>query len=142
MRNFATGLIADEARQNKPSEAKTPADFNVCEKLRPILTTLMGGAGFCALLSRALELAKAEVPWLGVLHVKADGSLEGTEKLHAQLDPDELFEGRVILLAQLLGLLVAFIGENLTLSLVREVRPKAPLDDLDFGKGENIEKRK
>ena len=142
MRNFAKRLIADEARGNKPAEAKMPVDFSACQKLRPNLATLMGGAGFCALLSRALALAKAEVPWLGVIHVKADGSLEGTEKLHAQLDPDELFEGRVLLLAQLLGLLVAFIGENLTLSLVREVWPKAPLDDLDFGKGEKIEKRK
>ena len=50
------------------------------------------------------------------MHVKADGSLEGVEEHHAQLDPDELFEGRVVLLAQLLGLLVAFIGENLTLA--------------------------
>ena len=57
------------------------------------------------------------------------------QELHAQLYPDEWFEGRVVLLAQLLGLMVAFIGENLTLRLVREVWPKAPLDDLDFGNG-------
>jgi hypothetical protein len=31
----------------------------------------------------------------------------------------------------LLGLLVAFIGENLTVRLLREVWPKVPLDDLD-----------
>ena len=124
MRNFAKRLIADEARGNKPSATKAPADFRACEKLRPHLATLMGNAGFRALLSRALALAQAEVPWLRAVHVKADGSLEGVEELHAQLDPDELFEGRVVLLAQLLGLLVAFIGENLTLRLVREVWPK------------------
>jgi len=39
----------------------------------------------------------------------------------------------VTLLAQLLGLLVTFIGEALTVRLVREVWPKVPLDDLDFG---------
>jgi hypothetical protein len=135
MRNFAKRLVADEARENKSPATKTPADFNACEKLRPKLATLMGNAGFHALLSRALALAKAEVPWLRAVHVKADGTLEGVDEQHAQLDPDELFECRVVLLAQLLGLLVAFIGENLTLRLVREVWPKAPLDGLDFGNG-------
>ena len=38
------------------------AVFLVCEKLRPHLAMLMGNAGFRALLSRALALAKAEVP--------------------------------------------------------------------------------
>ena len=67
------------------------------------------------------------------MHVKADGSLEGLDELGAQVDPDEIFEGCVVLLAQLLGLLVAFIGENLTLRLVREVWPKLSLNDLDLG---------
>jgi hypothetical protein len=141
-RNFAKRLIADEASGNKSSETKTPAAFHVVEKLRPHLVTLMGNGGFRALLSRALALASAEVPWLRAVHVKADGSLEGLEDLHAQLDPDEFFEGRVVLLAQLLGLLVAFIGENLTLVVVRDVWPKIPLNDLDFGNGGKNEKAK
>jgi hypothetical protein len=72
--------------------------------------------------------------------VKADGSLEGLEELNAKRNPDELFEGGVVLVAQLLGLLVAFIGETLTLRFVREVWPEVPLDDLDFGKGGKNEK--
>ena len=140
MRNFAERLMAYETDGNKPSATGTSAAFPVSDKLRPHLATLMGNGGFHALLSRALALANAEVPSLRAVHVKADGSLEGLEELHAQLDPDELFEGRVVLLAQLLGLLVAFIGENLTLRLVREVWPKVPLNDLDFGKGDKNEK--
>jgi hypothetical protein len=54
------------------------------------------------------------------------------EELHTQLDPAEFFEGSVVLLAQVLGLLVAFIGENLTVSLVREVWPKVSLNNLDL----------
>jgi len=97
----------------------------------------MGKAGFRALLSRALALANAEVPSLRAVRVNADGSLEGFEELYAQLPPEEFFEGRVVLLAQLLGLLVAFIGENLTLRLVREVWPKLPRpNDLDVSKGD------
>ena len=44
--------------------------------------------------------------------------------------------------AQLLGLLVTFIGEELTLRLVREVWPKLSPNNLDFGKGDNNEKPK
>ena len=133
MRDFAERLIAYETKGNKPSKTKTPTACLVCEKLRPHLATLMGNTGFRALLSRALALANAEIIWLRAVHVKADGSLEGLDELHAQLDPDEFFEGCVVLLAQLLGLLVAFIGENLTLRLVREVWPKLSLDDLNYG---------
>jgi hypothetical protein len=118
MRNFAKRLIADEAGGNR---------------LRPHLVVLMGNRGYHGLLSRALALAQAEVSWLRAVHVKADGTLEGVETHHAQLDPDELLEGRVVLLAQLIGLLVAFIGEPLTLRLAREVWPNAKLDELDFG---------
>ena len=102
----------------------------------------MGNGGFRALLSRALALANAEVPWLRAVHVKADGTLEGLEALHAQLDPAEFLEGRVVLLAQLLGLLVAFIGPSLTLRLVGEIWPQISLNDLDFGNGGKNEKSK
>jgi hypothetical protein len=142
MRDFAERLIAYETRGNKSSETKTPVAFLIDEKLRPHLATLMGKVGFRALLSRALVLTNAEVPWLRALHVNADSSLEGLDELDAQVDPKEIFEGRVVLLAQLLGLLVAFIGENLTLGLVREVWPKLSLNDFDFGKGYKNEKAK
>jgi len=132
MRNFARRLIVCEANGSKSIHTNAPEAFNVCEKLRPQLVTLMGNGGFGALLSRALALASVEVPWLRAVHVKPDGALGGLEKLPAQLDLDKFFEGRVVLLAQLFGLLVAFIGENLTLRLVREVWPKAPLNDLNL----------
>ena len=133
MRDFAERLIAYELRGNKSSETKTSAACLVGEKLRPHLATLMGNVGFRALLSRALARANADVPWLRAVHVKADGSFEGLDELGAQVDPDEFFEGCVVLLAQLLGLLAAFIGENLTLQLVRDVWPKLSLNNLDFG---------
>jgi hypothetical protein len=39
-------------------------------------------------------------------------------------------------------LMAAFIGEILTLLLIREVWPKIPLNDLDFGNGDKYEKAK
>ena len=143
MRTTAMRLIVHEARGNKPSVTKAVADFSTCEKLGPHLATLVGNGGYQALLSRALALAQAEVPWLRAVRVKADGTLEGVEQHHAQLGPDKFFEGRVVLFAQLLGLLVAFIGENLTLGLVREVWPNVKLDGLEFGtEGKKNAKRK
>lgn len=142
MRNFAGRLIAFEARRNESSTTKAQAPFQVCEILRPHLTILMGNAGFHALFLRALALARAQVPWLRTVHEKADGSLEGLAEAEAKLDPPEISEGGIVLVAQLLGLLVAFIGEKLTLRLVSEVWPKVPLDDLDFGSGDKNEKRK
>jgi hypothetical protein len=134
MRDLSQCLIAYETRGNKSSETKSPAACLVGEKLRPHLAALLGNVGFRALLSRALALANTDIPWLRAVHVKADGSFEGLDELEAQVDPEEIFEGCVVLLAQLLGLLAAFIGENLTLHLVREVWPKLSLKDLDFGK--------
>jgi len=133
MRDFAERLIAFETRGKKSSGTKTPAAFQVFEKLRPHLATLMGKGGFRALLARALALASADVLWLSALHVKADGSLEQLEDLKAQVDPKEIVEGCVVLVTELLGLLVAFIGDDLTLRLVREAWPKLPLNKLDFG---------
>jgi hypothetical protein len=127
-RDLAERLVACETKANKSSETRTLAAFLIGEKLRPNLATLVGNAGFRALLSRALALANAEVPWLRALHVKADGCFEGLDELEAQVDPDEIFEGGIVLLAQLLGLLVAFIGEDLTLRLVREIWPTLSLD--------------
>ena len=142
MRHFAAHLIAYEMSQNKSFKTKTPAAFLVVEKLRPDLANLMGNAGFRALLSRSLALANAEVPWLRAVHVKSVGSLEGLDELEAQVGPDEFLEGRVVLLAQLLGLMVVFIGESLTLRLVRDVWPRLSLNDLDFDKGDNNGKAK
>ena len=142
MRHFAKGLIVFETRENKSSANKIPAPFEVCEKLRPQLAALMGNGGFQALLARSLVLARAEITWLCAVEVRADGSLQGVEEQRMGLVPDEFLEGRIVLLAQLLGLLAAFIGENLTLRLVREAWPDVPLDDLNYGTGGKNEKTK
>ena len=142
MREFAERLIVCETT-GQPAEAKPFAAFNVCAQLRPHLTTLMGSAGFRALLSRALALASAEVPWLRALHVSADGSFNGLAELEARIASEKFAEDSIILPAQLLGLLAAFIGEDLTLRLVREVWPEASLNnDVNLENGDKNEKTK
>lgn len=136
MRDFAERLLAYDAKGKTSPKAKSQMAALVNERLRPHLATLMGGVGFRALLSRALVLAKAEIPWLRAAHVNVDGSLEGLDELAAHVGPDEFPKGCVVLLAQFLGLLVTFIGEELTLRLVRERWPKLPLNEFDFRKGD------
>jgi hypothetical protein len=63
--------------------------------------------------------------------------LEGWDKPEAQVKPKELTASGVVLVAQLLGLLVAFIGDNLTLRLVRDVWPTVSLEDLHFTQGDH-----
>ena len=64
--------------------------------------------------------------------------MEGFDSLETGIDPESIVEGRVIVVAQLIGLLVAFIGEKLTLQLVREVWPKLDTEDLNLKKGDRI----
>jgi hypothetical protein len=96
------------------------------------LATLVGNEAFRALLAHALALAEAEVPGLRFVRVKSDGKLEMSEEIRARVKTDQHFEGKVVLVAQLLGLLVAFIGEKITLRLVREGWPNVAFNDLEM----------
>jgi hypothetical protein len=142
LREFAVRLIAHEAKLNNSPQTGTLAGFLVSEKFRPHLATLMGTLGFRALVSRALALASAQVPWLHAVHVKSDGMLDGLDlpELEAQVSREKIAEGGAELIAQLLGLLVTFIGANLTLQLVCDIWPRVPLSDLNLAKGEENEK--
>ena len=140
MRSFSKHLIVSDALMNGPSAADRAAAFPVTDTLRPYLATLLGKGGVRALLARALALATLEVSWLRAVHVNAEGDLEGLAAVGALLDPNDFLEGRVVLLAQLLGLLVAFIGPGLTSRLVGEFWPQIPFQDRDFGKEQTDEK--
>jgi hypothetical protein len=135
MRDFAERIIALEMR-GKSSGTKIPAAFYVFEKLRPHLATFMGGTGFHALLSRALAVANAEDPVLRMVRVREDGSLAIWDEGEVPLAPAVMAEASVVLVAQLLGLMVAFIGEPLTRQIAREIWPKLSFTDSDFRKGD------
>jgi len=127
-RHLAQRLLTYEAVAGKNSETTESAAFRVFAKLRQPLITLAGVAGFRSLLSRALTLARAEAPSLNAVHVAADGSLQGLDELEPQIDKDPAREGGAILIAQLIGLLLTFIGEGLTLRMVQDVWPGAAFE--------------
>ena len=130
VKEFARRLLAHDATLGKSGGREDSEAFRACEKLRGPLSKLTGVGGFSSLLSRALTLAGAEIPWLRKLGIKSDGSLEGLEDLVAIIDSRQMAEGEVALVSQLLGLLITFIGPALTRQLVHDIWPK--MNDPEF----------
>jgi hypothetical protein len=123
MRGLAQRLLAYEAAILNRSEDTAPVVIRVTEKLRASLTRLAGAAGFRALLARAVTLAKmhaADTCGIDVIQVMPNGSLEGLNALPT--DGDAAAVG-LLLIAQLLELLVVFIGEDLVLRLLSDAWP-------------------
>ena len=135
---FANRLIDLEAAKDS-SEPHNLVASRICEKLRPQLATLLGNVGFRSLLSRALSLAQKENAAIRDLHINGNGALHAPAEI-ASRDPSELSNGNVFLIAQLLELLVSFIGEHLTLHMVSEIWPTLPIDDPSKGNGDKSEK--
>jgi hypothetical protein len=136
IREFAGRLVALEAARAEPPMASGSEAVRVCERLRLPLSKLAGVAGFHSLMSRAVAMAKNEVPSLLSVSVGADGSLEGLDRpIH---DQDAIPGGQagVVVVAQLIGLLVTFIGEPLTLRLMRDAWPNATVTGMDAGSEE------
>lgn len=142
MRDFAERLIACEANANPSLETRAAVAVAAGEKLRAHFATFVGRAGMQALHSRALVLAARDVPWLRAVRVETDGSFAGWDEAAAHAGPEKTLEGRTAMLVQLLGLLVTFIGENLTSRLTEEVWPELAADGRPFNEGEENEKTK
>jgi hypothetical protein len=130
---LARRLLAFESSRGSPSDAQSDRAAQVCERLRGPISKFAGLASYRSILSRALALAKAEVPALGVLRVAGDGSMEGLDELTVQPAANPAKQGGAVLVAQLLGLLVTFIGEPLALALVRDAWPEAAREGIDLG---------
>jgi hypothetical protein len=129
-RDLARRLLSFEVSTDEVPNGDVPAVFIVSEKLRRPLSTLVGTVGFRSLLVRALTLARREAKVLCAVQVKEDGSLEG-------LNGDATHAGDV-LIAHLIGLLETFIGEPLTLRLVKDAWPDLPGPALSSNGEESI----
>ena len=128
-RDLARRLLAASKTALNPH---VPEAVLVIEKLRTSLTKFAGFEGFASLLRRALQLASADVPSLKSVKVASDGRLEGFEQLVADTGTGAAGDAAAVAItAHLLWLLVTFIGEPLTLTLVREAWPDTSLDQFE-----------
>ena len=136
--DLARRLLASEPARVKnwgtePGAAPLPRAVRVCDKLRTVLTTFAGVAGFRSLLARALTLAAARVPELKNVTVLKDGSLSGFQNIESGKKNGSAREAagwEQVLVAQLLDLLITFIGEILMLQLVSQAWPDLPVGQL------------
>ena len=140
MRYLARYLLTYEGMSAKSSESMESATLCVYEKLRQSLSAFAGVAAFESLTFRALTQAKSEAPSLWAVQIAADGSLQGLGEFEPQIDIDKDLagEGGTILIDRLLGLLLIFLGEALTLSLLRLAWPGAALDDCNSENGRKV----
>ena len=124
-RELARSLVASEADAATSSLHSEPATVRVYERLRRQLGAPVGVDGFQALASRALALAKSESPQLSAVQLTANGGLRGLGGVGSDSDVDEDGEAGIVLIAQLLGLFLTFLGEATTLRLIEDLRLQA-----------------
>ena len=136
MRDLAHRLLDYEVIAGNTSDPSGFATIRVYEKLRQNLSAFAGVVAFEVLAFRALTQAKSEAPSLWPVQIAADGSLRGLGEYEPQIDMDKDLaeklpagDGGIVLIARLLGLLRIFLGEALTLSLLRNAWPGEALDD-------------
>jgi len=134
-RELARKLLASEGDAASSSLHTEPATVRVYEKLRRQLGAPVGVDGFQALASRALALARSEAPRLHAVQLTPSGGLRGLGEVESQANKNEDGEAGVILIAQLLGLFLTFLGEATTLRLLEDLRlqvdlhPQSATDD-------------
>ena len=124
LRELASRLLADGSGRVGTPYFSTAVHF--CRQLSTVLSKLTGSVGSRSLLSRALVISLQEAPCLTTVQVTPDGQLQGFEESSPKDEQDEWNKAGIVLVAQLLGLLHAFIGERLTIQLVDEAWPSSP----------------
>ena len=121
IRDWARRLIASEVDADAHSEQTEFATLRAYEKLRRQLCAPIGADAFQALASRALSLAKSQFPRPSAVQLTANGGLRGFGEVEFQMDTDEDGEVGIILIAQLLGLFLALLGEAALVRLIESV---------------------
>jgi hypothetical protein len=110
-------LVTFEASQNQ--DGLIAASLRVSHKLGSHLSRIIGREGLHTLVVRAVKLTARQMPTMNGVEVTEDGLLflpDGVRNLDAA--------GVESLLEQTFGLLISFIGEDLTLRIVQESWPE------------------
>ena len=117
----ARRLLAHEGNSGSSSAECAAAAWRLYEKLNARLAPLLGSAGVQALFVRSAKLAQGEVGSLAEV-----ATPEGMSKLGAvlqALDPAEATEVAATLFGTFFELMTTFIGERLTVLVLRSAWP-------------------
>jgi len=121
-RDLARSLVAREADASALPLQAQAATVRAYERLRRQLGSPVGVDGFQVLASRALALAKSQFSKLSAVQITENGHLRGLGDVESPSATDEDGEAGIILIAQLLGLFLNFLGEATTLRLIEDLR--------------------
>lgn len=129
-RDLARRLLDHERGGRDTPVELAPAMEGAFRRLHEHMHNLIGQAGFQALLARAAHLTRTEAPWIESITIQVEPVLTLTglaERVESQ-GAAEVTEGLKLLLANLIGLLCTFIGDSLTLLLIRRIWPEVALE--------------
>ena len=131
LRQLALNVLTREAGVGADATALAAATHRAYDNLVRVLVPLIGEVGITALTARALHLAQREYPWLARTRdsTPIDESFAQLRlSLEQHDDPAVAAEAAAATLASLLALLVTFIGEPLTMNLLRRAWPDRASD--------------
>ena len=122
LRRFVRHALIAASGEN-PNAAQLGSAFDLlCQQLRARLRPLFGGHAIRALFARAVHLAAVEFSWLSdVMPIAGDCcSNEAVAAASTTLPADAIAEGLAAVLANDIGLLITFIGDDFVMPLVQE----------------------
>jgi hypothetical protein len=119
--------LTREAGTDADAKALAAATLRVSDALAGQLAVLIGAGGVKALAARSLHVVQRNFPWLA--EAQQPGASEGPFALLAfcmeRQEPNDATDAAAAVLATLGGLLVALIGETLTMGVLRAAWPSA-----------------
>lgn len=118
-------LLQHEAGGARDAASLAAAVEGACQKLSGELEALVGRDGVAALLGRAVNLTRREFPFLAGVRLRTDAppSFEALHESLRERGPEEADAASVALLANLVGLLINLLGEDLGLRPVMNAWP-------------------
>ena len=115
-------LLLHEASGDESAEALAAAAERVCQRLSQHSGKVLGVDTFYSLLARALALVKPDFPFLGEVMVEPpEACLKGLRESLREQPASLAVDAVVAVVATFLALVAAFIGEELSLSVLVEV---------------------
>ena len=140
-RDLARRLLDHERGGRDTPVELVPAMEGAFRRLYEHMHNLIGQAGIQALLARAAHLTRTEARWIEsiTIHVEPILTLTGLAERVESEGAAEVFEGLELLLANIIGLLCTFIGDSLTMLLIRRIWPEVALETAGSGsEGEQV----
>lgn len=130
LQKLALRLLEHEAATSGNPHEPVKAIELCCQRLHDRLDRLIGAGGFRALLNRALHLAKKKYAWLEGVGIEDYPGCEFKDLREAVKGkkPATVNEACTLILANVIWLLVIFIGEDITIGLIQEAWPHVTID--------------